>query len=78
MKNMYDPGRKVSRLVGSMHNDLEDAIDAAYLLGQEWMHNECLRAVTDEARLWDDEGDGAEAAVAAMLDAVEGVKVDQP
>jgi hypothetical protein len=49
MKNMYDPSRKVGKLVGSIHNDLEDAIDAAYLLGQEWMHNECLRAVTDEA-----------------------------
>lgn len=63
MRNMYDPSRKVGKLVGSIHNDIEDAIDAAYLLGQEWMHDECLRAVTDEARLWEDEGDGAEAAV---------------
>ena len=77
MNDMYDPSRKVGKLVGSIHGEIEDAIDAAYLLGQEWMHNECLRAVIDAASAYDGDDEAAEA-VAAVLDAVEGVEADQP
>ena len=77
MKNMYDPSRKVGKLVGSIHGEIEDAIDAAYLLGQEWMHDQCLRAVIDAASAYDGDDEAAEA-VAAVLDAIEGVEMDQP
>ena len=73
MKQMYDPKRTVCKLVDNITSDLVDAIDAAYRQGQEWMRDECARAVRDA---WDDaEGEMDRDDVCAAINDVE---IDEP